>query len=215
MVSGPTLAGVAAQLNRQNGRGPGLPPLLLLTDETRLADPLPAARALPPGSGILLRHYDDTGRRSLAAALARLSRRRRLVLLIAARDRTDVRLARRIGAAGVHVPEALVHCLPAWRRLGGFRWMTAAAHGAAALHRAARAGADAALLSPVFATASHPGAPFIGPLRFARWARQSPVAVYGLGGITDKTARRLRASCAVGLAAIGGLTPAPAPVEPV
>ncbi len=84
--------------------------------------------------------------------------------------------------------------------------MTAAAHDAAAIRRAARHGAHAVLLSPVFATASHPGAPSLGPLRFARLARCSPIPVYALGGITAETARRLAGSGAVGLAGIGLFT---------
>lgn len=182
-----------------------LPPLLLLTDERRLPDPVAAAEALPAGAGIVLRHYDDPRRFDLAQRLARLARRRRLVLLIAARNRGEARAAGRLGADGIHVPEVLTRHLPAWRRLGDFRLMTAAAHGPAALCRAARRGADAALLSPVFATASHPGATVIGPVRFAGWVGGATIAVYGLGGITGATAKRLRHSGAVGLAAIGGL----------
>ncbi len=87
------------------------------------------------------------------------------------------------------------------RRPGGL--VAAAAHGPAGLYRARRAGADAALLSPVYPTASHPRAPTLGPLRFAAWARRAPLPVYALGGVTAVTARRLAASNAAGLAGIG------------
>ena len=91
-----------------------------------------------------------------------------------------------------------------WRRPD---WIvTAAAHSRAALFRAARAGADAALLSPVFWTASHPLAPALGPLRFAAWCRSSPLPVYALGGISARTARRLRAGGGAGFAGISGFT---------
>jgi thiamine-phosphate pyrophosphorylase len=83
--------------------------------------------------------------------------------------------------------------------------VTAAAHSPIAIRLAARLGVDAVLLSPVFATASHPDARTLGPLRFARWARESPVPVYALGGIDAARARRLRGSGAVGFAGIGGL----------
>ena len=78
--------------------------------------------------------------------------------------------------------------------------------------RGPRAG-DAVLLSPVFATRSHPGAPTIGPLRFARWVRESPIPVYALGGIDVPGARRLRHSGAAGFAAIGGLLPPSQPAS--
>jgi len=206
MTVAPTLAERSFRLNRRAGAGPALPGVLLLTDAVRLPDPLPAAAALPPGSGVIVRHHDVDARAALAGALKRLCRARRLRLLIA----NDWRLAAAVGADGVHLAEARLPRAPvaAFRARG---WLvTAAAHGPPALWRAARAGADAALLSPVFATASHPGAAALGPCRFAALARRAPLPVYALGGITGATAVALEASAAAGLAAIAGLTPAAA-----
>lgn len=192
-----TLANAARALNAQARRSgaPALPALLLLTDEARLPDPLAAAARLPRGSGVILRHYGAANRASLARALAALCRRRGLKLLVA----EDWRLAAAVGAAGVHLPE---------RPLRRFRprrgWLvTAAAHSRPALVRAARIGAQAALLSPAFPTASHPGRPALGPVRFAALARAAPLPVYALGGVTAARARRLKG--AAGLAAIGAL----------
>ncbi|MCW5699414.1 MAG: thiamine phosphate synthase [Rhodospirillales bacterium] len=178
-----------------------------MTDATRLPDPLPAVAALPRGAAVILRHYESPDREALARKLAHLCRRRGVRLLIAG----DTRLAIRVGADGVHLPEhVLAHGSRVWalwrrqRRPRG--WLvTAAAHSSAALHRAARAGIDAVLLSPVFATPSHPGARTIGPLRFTAMTGTSPLPVYALGGINTKTARRLIASGLAGIAAIGGL----------
>ena len=75
-----TLAEAAASLKRTAGSS--LPALLLMTDEARLADPLPAANALPAGSGIILRHYGAPERAALARCLAAIARRRGLVLLV-------------------------------------------------------------------------------------------------------------------------------------
>ena len=75
--------------------------------------------------------------------------------------------------------------------------------------RAALAGVDAVLLSPVFPTKSHPGAAPIGPLRFAAWVRECPLPVYALGGVSLQSARRLASSGAAGFAGIGGFAPAP------
>ena len=164
-----TLAEAAASLKRTAGSS--LPALLLMTDEARLADPLPAANALPAGSGIILRHYGAPERAALARRLAAIARRRGLVLLVG----EDPGLARRVGAHGVHLPERAI------RRAGAVRWqrdwlVTAAAHSPAALRAAASAGADAALLSPVFATASHPDVRALGPppLRGAGARQPSP-----------------------------------------
>jgi len=196
-----TLAKLARELNLSNPAARRLPPLVLLTDTRRLPDPMAAIRALPRGSAVILRHYDDPGRARLAARLAPLCRRRRLVLLVAG----DGRLAARVGAQGVHFPEALAMSARAWRRRRP-RWLiTVAAHSGPALRRAARAAADAALLGPVFATPSHPEARPLGALRFAALARRSPLPVYALGGIDAAGARRLKGSGAAGLAAIGAL----------
>ena len=126
-----TLAEAAASLKR--AAGSSLPALLLMTDEARLADPLPAANALPAGSGIILRHYGAPEREALARRLAAaIARRRGLVLLVG----EDPALARRVGAHGVHLPERAIG------RAGAVRWqrdwlITAAAHSHAALRAAA------------------------------------------------------------------------------
>ncbi|MCS5604321.1 MAG: thiamine phosphate synthase, partial [Alphaproteobacteria bacterium] len=87
-------------------------------------------------------------------------------------------------------------------------WLvTAAAHSLAALNQAARIGADAALLSPVFATQSHPAVPFLGAMRFAAMARKAALPVYALGGVSSKNIGQLAPSRAVGVAAISGLAP--------
>ena len=182
-----------------------LPPLILMTDSLRLAEPERAVSALPAGSAVILRHYGSPDREELARRLVALCRRRRVRLLIAA----DARLAAEAGADGLHLPEALARRgAGPWRRWRRSDWIvTAAAHSPAALRRAAAAGADAALLAPVFPTASHPEAPALGLPRFAAWCRESPLPVYALGGVSEAAARRLIAAGAAGLAGIGGLSP--------
>jgi thiamine-phosphate pyrophosphorylase len=186
-----------------------LPLLILVTDEARLPDPAAAIRRLPPGAAVILRHYGAPDRAALARRLAALCRQRGVRLLIAG----DWRLAIAVGADGVHLPEAAARRGPAaWGRGGPRRpgfLITAAAHSPAALERAARAGADAALLSPVFPTASHPGATGIGVVRFAAWCRKAPLPVYALGGIDRRTARRLAGAGAAGFAFLGALAAAP------
>ncbi len=193
-----SLANRAVGLNSRPIRA-DLPRLIMITDRARGGDPLRVAGRLPAGSAVILRDYGHPDRARLARDLAALCRRRNLMLLIAG----DACLAARVGADGLHLPEALAHRARAWRRRRPAWLITAAAHSLPALWRARRAGVDAALVGPVFATASHPGARPLGPLRFARLARLSPLPVYALGGIDATTARRLKGTGAQGFAAIG------------
>ncbi|MBP7064349.1 thiamine phosphate synthase [Ferrovibrio sp.] len=155
----------------------------LFTDAQRLAEPLAAMQRLPAGSGVVLRQYGSPGREALAQTMVHLARRHGLCLLLAG----DGAMAQRLGADGLHLPENLL-------RRALWRPETAAAHGAAAIVAAWRAGAGAVFISPVFATASHPGAPGLGMLRFAvllRLARRYGLKVYALGGIDSRAQRRL------------------------
>ncbi|HKR90555.1 MAG TPA: thiamine phosphate synthase, partial [Phenylobacterium sp.] len=85
------------------------------------------------------------------------------------------------------------------------RWIvTAAAHSPAAVRRAKAAGADAAVVSAVFASRSPSAGPPIGALRLANLVRAAGLPVYALGGVNDRTAARLRSVGLAGLAAVEG-----------
>jgi len=181
-------------------RGPA-PALWLFTDAARLADPLAAAAALPRGrAGVVFRHDGVPGRAALGRALARVCRARRLVLVVAG----DARLAASLGA-GLHLRDGR---WPGAARTRRGIAPTSSAHDVPAARRAMRAGARLVFLSPVFATASHPGAPALGPLRWAALARHARGRAAALGGITGRTVGRLPRACrAVG--AIGALVSCP------
>lgn len=199
-----TLAKPASTDNLPPSRRAPLPRLWLVTDQHRLADPLDAINRLPMGSGVLFRHHDWPERKHLALTVARLCRRKHLVLLVA----NDWRLAAEIGADGVHLAEGVARsgqispCL-GWLRQG--RILSIAAHSARAMANAQKLGADLCLLSQAFASRSHPGRGFLGPARFALLARNSPVPIIALGGVTSQTWKRLPPGCALGWAAIDGL----------
>lgn len=183
-----------------------LPSRWLVTDACRLADPLPAIRRLERGDGVLFRHYEwrAAQRLALAQRIAALCRRRGLVLVVAG----DARLARAVAAEGLHLPQALIFRAAAARRVG-LSLVTVAAHDAGAIARAARCGADAVLISPVFATASHPGAAPLGVVRLAALAtdaRRRGLQAYALGGITPAGVTRLRHVPLAGHAAVGALS---------
>ncbi len=173
------------------------PPLWLFTDARRLADPRSAVARLPKGlAGVVLRHDGERGRLALGRDLARICRARRLVLVVAG----DVRLAAALGA-GVH--------LRGGRWVGAtrirHRFVTSSAHDPAELRRAARAGARLAVLGSALPTASHPGAPALGLLRWARLAHRAGIPVAALGGIDGTTVRGLPRRLCRAVGAIGAL----------
>ena len=198
------LARLAVQLkyaSRFAQRGDGLPALWLVSDTLRLPDPRNAILRLPAGSGFIFRQYDHPEREAMARELLQLCRKRRIVFLLAG----DWRMALRIHADGVHFPQGLAHQAHAIRTKRPDAIVTVAAHNLRSMHRAHHFGADAILLSPVFATQSHPGGAVLGPIRFARAVHKFPVPVIALGGLNRGNARRLKGSGAAGIAGISGL----------
>lgn len=159
------------------------PPLWLFTDPDRTPDLLGLLRRLPAGlCGVVYRHDAAQDRAALGRAVARICRARRLALVVAG----DARLAARLGA-GLHLRGGRIGRVRRPARL-----QTASVHGMAELRQARRAGCDILFISPVFATASHPGGGTLGPHGFRRLARHAaPAGAYALGGIDGTVLRRL------------------------
>ena len=182
--------------------GKTAPRLIMVTDQLRVPRVFEAAKALPPGSAVLFRDYEIPARLELGRQLRILCRQQRLPFLVAGNGR----LAAHLRADGLHMPEACAQGARRWRERRPNWFITMAAHSPMALRRAAQAGADAALLSPVFPTPSHPGAKPLGVLQFARLALRSPLPVYAFGGVNRRTLRRLAGTRLCGVAAVSGLS---------
>lgn len=188
---------------RRRDRPLNFPPLWLLTDQWRLADPRFVVARLPKGLvGVVLRHDQDPDRAALGRDIARLCRVRRLPLVVAG----DSRLAAAL-RAGLHLRggrrSLAASGLP--RRRNSL--ITSSAHDGIELRRAARAGAALAFLSPAFVTRSHPGVTALGPLRWAGLVQRAAprLAVAALGGIDGISVHRLSRRVCRGAAAIGAL----------
>jgi len=197
-------------------KGQAVPKAWLVSDPVRLPDPAPVLAGMSRGSALIWRPYGMDRRAALAQGrgLRRIARQRGVLFLVAG----DPQLAAAVGADGLHLPEGLARhgvLAPAllWRASGTGRWLSVACHGARALGRARALGADVALLSPVFVTASHPGARGLGALPFAWMARRAGLPVVALGGVTAVTAPRLSPGSAAGLAGISGFGLCGAPVS--
>ena len=80
----------------------------------------------------------------------------------------------------------------------------ASCHDERELEQAERLGVDYALVGPVKATASHPGAPPLGWERFATLARDRPMPVLAIGGLTRSDLAEARRHGAHGVALLSG-----------
>lgn len=170
-----------------------------MTDDARPFDLIEAVRSLPRGAAVVVRARDSKDRSSLAKEIMRAARPRGVLTLIAA----DARLAIRLRADGVHCPEAEAGRVAAAKRALPKAIVTCAAHGREGLVRAARYGADAAILSPMFATRSHPGAAGLTSVRWALLRAGFPGHVIALGGVDADNAQRALSASANGIAVIG------------
>jgi thiamine-phosphate pyrophosphorylase len=156
-------------------RHPPIPRLWLMTDERMGAALWDAVARLPRGSGVVFRHYATPAaeRKALWAKLAKVSRKRKLVL---------VRAGEKVGR-----DSGRVH---GWAR-GSAELRTASAHSRREAVAAIRRGADALFVSPVFATRSHAGARPLGRARFGLLIHGLGVPVIALGGMDERRARSL------------------------
>lgn len=199
------VAKLASRLNWRRPQNAPWPRFFLFTDQHRLADPAALLDRLPRGAAIVLRHTDPVQLAALARRTVGPAHARGLKVLLAG----DIRMAIQCGCDGVHFSQRLARRGPP--RVTGVRpefLITVAAHDAASLRRATRAGmrgdgADLVMLSPVFATQSHAQVKGMGVLRFARIAVISARPVVALGGVTAAGAKRLSLGPAYGIAAIG------------
>lgn len=182
---------------RRRQPGNTLPTLWLISDARNDAVLERAIKRLPRGAGLVFRHYhlEPAGRRARFDRLAKRIRARGGVIVLAG----DARIARRWRADGYY--GAPVGCASH----GLIRLLTV--HDLRELARANVSASDwaAALISPVFATRTHPGGKSLGVAKFATLARLSKLPVLALGGMTRARARQIGAVIN-GWAAIDGLS---------
>lgn len=181
---------------RRRQPGNTLPTLWLISDARNDALLERAIARLPRGSGLVFRHYhlEPAGRRARFDRLAKRIRARGGVIVLAG----DAQLARHWRADGCYGAPV------GGAGHGLIRLLTV--HDMRELARAnAMKGSAQTLISPVFATRTHPGGAHLGVPRFATLARLSRLPVIALGGMTRARARHIGAVID-GWAAIDGLS---------
>lgn len=180
-----------------------IPRLVVITDwalgESELLRKLEAALATA-GSAMAVQHrnpeattgvYFEQGRR-----LKALCDRYRAELFVSAR--LDVALALRVH---LHLPVRALRPVAVRAALPQGRWISVAVH--TEDEASTVEGADLALVSPVFATASKPGVRPLESEGFGRLAAKLRCPAYALGGVTAERVRKLPG--VAGAAAIGAV----------
>ncbi|ARU17492.1 thiamine phosphate synthase [Croceicoccus marinus] len=177
-----------------------MPKIWLLSDARNDAALEQTLRRLPRGSGFVYRHYhlDPVRRQARFGRLAAIARGRGHVVALSA----PARQARAWGADAIYGAPGRIAGAEGLLRL-------ATAHSMRELAAARRSGADAVFVSPVFATASHPGARSLGPVQALLLARRAGCPAILLGGMDASRFRAFRRVEHVhGWAAIDGLSAA-------
>jgi thiamine-phosphate pyrophosphorylase len=156
-------------------------------------------------TAVWLRMPDHTGAEVYRTAKDLLPRCRARGVALVVGDRADVALA--VEADGVQ----LGHRSPPCRRIRPWfaRWIGVSCHSEGDLRKAADAGADYAVLSPVFGV-PHKGPP-LGTAAFQHLRRAVSIPVVALGGIDPENAPRVREVGASGVAVIRALERSPDP----
>ncbi len=174
------------------------PPLLFFTDPHRTPLPASIVPRLPRGAGLVYRPFGAIDRLHEGKKLASACRSGKVMFLVGG----DPGLAARLGARGLHLPErdsGRAGDIRRWRR----RFLvTAAAHDAPAVLRACRAGVEAVVISPAFASASLSAGRPHGARRLAQLARLASAPAVALGGVNRRTISRLALTGVGGVAMV-------------
>jgi len=180
------------------------PPVLVITDRTQAARPLPdIAETLFAGDirWLSLRDKDLPYLARLALARELVARAKPYGAVVTVHG--DIELAHAAGAAGVHLG---AHGNPAAARarLGPRALIGVSTHDLASAQVAALAGADYVTLSPIFLTLSKPGyGPALGLEQLTNATRIVGIPVVALGGINEANLTDCQKAGAAGVAIMG------------
>ena len=189
-----------------------MPFVQIITDldsvpEIALFERLRQTASLPPEGrarlSVMLRDPQLPLRELLRLGRSLRAATRELGVALIVNDRAD--LAVLLEADGIHLGRHSMAVTDARALLGPGAWVSTSAHSPADVIAAARAGANAALLSPIFASPGK-GAP-LGPAaleetRSLLAAEGLALRLYALGGVTPDNAARCFEAGADGVAAI-------------
>ena len=188
-------------------------PLLWVTERTLCREPFldrVAAVAAARPAGILLREKDlsEEAYLALARAVQAICRRYGAPFLV----HTHPRVARTLGADGLHLPLPVLRALPAEERRGLPR-LGVSCHSVAEAVEAWQLGADYLTAGHVFATTCKAGLPGRGLAFLAAVCGAVPLPVYAIGGVHPAAIPALRRAGAAGGCVRAPLTTCPSPTD--
>lgn len=175
-----------------------LPIVIYLTDNNKSKNPVSIVSKLPKKSLIIIRDYSIKNRESHIKRIFKIAKSYNHYVLVA----KDPILAKKTKADGIHLPEHCISKTRKYRKLFPSWIITNACHSTKSAINAYKSNADAILLSPIFATSSHPkkNAINIDIIKFI--SNKINIPIYALGGINNKTITNLKRSKIKGVAAI-------------
>ena len=170
-----------------------LPKIIIIFDDNVFDEKKFSNLKIPKESAFLLRSYEVKERKKIAKQLLKFCKMKKLKLLIA----SDIKLAEDINAHGIHFPEYMIKKNKInWMIIKNIKskknWIiTTAVHSYQAIKKAEFFNVDAALLSPVFQSESHPNKKNLGINKFERIVKKTKLPIYALGGINIKNIKSL------------------------
>ena len=180
-----------------------LPKIIIIFNEDDFDEKKFLNLKIPKESAFLLRSYKAKGRKKIAKQLLKFCKMKKLKLLIA----SDIKLAEDINAHGVHFPEYMIKKknIINWVIVKNIKlrknWIiTTAVHSLQGIKNAEFFDIDAALLSPVFSSKSHPNKKNLGINKFSKIVKKTKLPIYALGGINIKNIKSLLRTDIIGYA---------------
>ena len=145
---------------------------------------------------------DDTELIQLAQPITELCRNYKAKLFI----NTSTRIAREVGAAGVHLPANAESVEMVKARTDNKLYVGCSVHSLDAAQKRETEGADFVTYSPIYPTASKPGyGPAVGVKCLGEVAEAVKMPVFALGGITSDRVDECVAAGAFGVAVMSGV----------
>ena len=179
-----------------------LPKVIIIFDDESFDKKKLLKLKIPKKSAFLLRSYETKKRKKIAKQLLNFCKMKKIKLLIS----SDIKLAEDINAHGIHFPEYMVkknkiNWVGIKNVKSNKKWIiTTAVHNIQSLKKAEELDIDAALLSPVFPSKSHPNNKSLGLNKFSKIVKKTKLPIYALGGINIKNVKSLIETDIIGYA---------------